>query len=230
MNKYNFIPLLIAFTLAILVSGLFKSNSAEREIKRIKERQRIELVKQITQHEKSVEEFKKIIINQELELVSANEELEKLQFNLKVSRAATAKARNEARRLSAKEKEDWLVIRYDSLSKIKSDSTITISEPVAGGVIDDLILKDGLVKEVGIKDSTITTYQLKDSVYQEIITTHEQKDVDQDSIISKQNQINKSLVEENNNLEKDVRRERRKVLAVKALAVIEGVLIILLIL
>lgn len=226
MNKYSYISLLLALILGIGIGYYFSSYKADKQFSKIEKEHQNNIQKEIQNRLNAIEEFKTIIMNQELELVKYQEDIETLNRKLIVSNSKVKKQREEAKKLNSVEKQEWLLARYDSLPVIKPDS-VTVPDTVASAIIDDLILKDGLVIEVAIKDSTISSYVKKDLLYADIILTHEKKDVEQDSVISKQGDLNKSLTKENDSLKREVKREKFKVLGVGGVGAVIIILLLI---
>lgn len=228
MNKYSYISIVIAVLVGVLVGSLLVNHTSSTELELLREEHKKELAQQIQNSKDSILTLNKTLTIKDSLLQHDALKIEKLEIKIRIEKNKNIKLREEAKKLNSSEKETWLIERYDSLPILKPDS-VTIPDTVAARVIDDLIIKDGLVKEVEAKDSVISTFHHKDSTYIETLAIHEAKHVQQDSIISKQDIQNKNLNKEVKTKDRELRQEKLKKIGLKLIAIGEGVLIVLLI-
>lgn len=227
MNKYSYIALIAAVIIGLLIGSFFQYNRSSNELKHLKKQHEIVLRKQIKEDKQSIDSLNSILSSKDSILQNDALAIEDLKEDVKARNKVIIKQREQAKKLTNKEKETWITSRYDSINLPVSKDSVIISDPVAGQVIDELIVKDGLVYEVGKQDSIITTLEHSKTALEIKVAIHEEKDVKQTSVILKQDELNKNLQQDNKGLEKDLRKQKLKIAGLKILAVLEAVLIVL---
>lgn len=220
MNKYSYIAILVAVLIGVVAGSFFTKQGDKKDF----ELERRKYTQYIKAAEKDIVELNKVILQKDSILKIDSISITTLNKKVEASRVKTQKKREEIKKLNSSEKEVWFIDRYPLLGS-KGDS-VTIPDTIAAAVMDDLILKDGLVDEVQLKDSIIFKYVHRDSIQGSIIATHELKDIKQDSIMYNQNEIIKSHVQEKKELKRELRKEKVNKVAHKVLIIGQAILII----
>lgn len=217
-NNNYYISFVVAFILGLGLGVYLEGNKGSAVQSRLEaDRKKLELKLEVS--EDSIGRLDSLLVRKDSVLSSLSGKIDTLQLKLKYAKPKVEKKREEAKKLTASQKETWLMARYDSLPILKPDS-VTVSDTVAARVIDDLILKDALEYETKVKDTIINEYAVKDSTYQSAIETHKAKDAEQDTIISTLKTVNHDLLEN----EKESRRRNFKL---KLIIIGEAILLVL---
>lgn len=163
MDKYKYQVLVIIIALAIGAGvGHFSTvNSKHRAIQDLVAKHKIEIQKEIKLNEKRIQHRDSLIAQKEKQSSEDSLLISKLEKQIATNKVVVQKKVEEVKNLNSTEKEQWLIDRYKNEIKPVSTLPITLSipEPVVTNVIQELIIKDGLIVELNKKDSVVTIYK-----------------------------------------------------------------------
>lgn len=230
MNKYSYIAILAAILIGVMGGSFFTNKQYKTKLEKSNVEYRKTLEKQNKNSVSKIKDLNQILLKKDGVLRADSMMISQLEGKVIQLQEKVKKKRETVKVITAtpSAKEDWLNERYGHLIQVKPDS-ITLSDTVGAMVIDELVVKDGLIEENTLKDSIISGYESKDSTYKEVIQTHETKDIYQDSIITNQVKINQSLIEDNKETKRELKKEKIKAVFNKVIIIGEAILIIALI-
>lgn len=110
-----------------------------------------------------------------------------------------------------------------------AQDTVTIPDSIAAKVIDELIIKDGMVIELHKKDSMLTVFANRIINKDNIIYEYKLKEDQYKLITSNNEEIKRVLLKERTDLKKQLRKEKLKKAFTKVLVIAEAIIIVILV-
>lgn len=216
MNKYSYIALLIAAVLGAVIYSLFQPSPSEGP----QTGEELRLEEQIKNSKRILDSLTKEIKKKDSSARIDSINIEQFKEKININQQHINWLRTEAKKFNKEQRAEFFEDRYNSSDRDTIDTKI----------IDELIIKDGLVVKCSLLDSSILSFQHRDSTLTSIIKDYKLKEASYDSILSNKDNIITLSKQDNKELKKSLRKERIKKGLFKITSIAGGVAVIALLL